>query len=144
MGIMNKAENKAEDIHQKQAVEARSRYYLYVMEQEGCTLEEAVNLCTGQTEPPVAEYMLGWKLADPFVQLGLFHSGKKVRERYIRHLEKDMTPEELKLFREDVLTQDNVARFKAALDAKSEEHEKKKAERKAERERKKAERKARK
>ncbi len=127
MGIKDRIIDKAEDTQVRLAAEARSRFYLWVMKEEGCDLDRAVDLCLGETDPVVPEYTLGWKLADPIVQLGLFNSGEKTREKFIKKLEEDLTPEELKLFREEVLTQNAKDRFDSAMEERKAAREAKKA-----------------
>ena len=109
------AEEKAILDKSNKAAMARSRYYHYVAKEEGCSLDDAVEICAGRTDPQMPEYMVGFKICDPYVQLGLFMSGKEVRERYIRHLEDEMTPAEIELFRTTVLTESAIEKFKKEL-----------------------------
>lgn len=106
---------KAELDKAQKAALARARYYQYVANEENCTLEKAVEICAGRTDPQMPEYMLGFKICDPYVQIGLFASGKEIRERYRRHLEGDMTPAEIELFHKDVLTESAIKRFREEL-----------------------------
>lgn len=105
MGIKEISIEKAELDRANRAAIARAKYYNWVANEENCTLEEAREICAGRTDPQRPEYMVGFKICDPYVQIGLFASGQEVRERYQRHLEEDMTPAEVELFRSEVLTE---------------------------------------
>lgn len=109
---------KAELDKAQKAAMARARYYQYVAAEENCDLETAIEICAGRTDPQQPEYMLGFKICDPYVQIGLFASGKEVRERFRRHLEEDMTPAEIELFHKDVLTESAIKRFREELKIK--------------------------
>lgn len=113
--IKDKAIEKAELDRAQKAAMARARYYRYVANEEKCDLETAREICAGRTDPQMPEYMLGFKICDPYVQIGLFASGEEVRERYCRHLVKDMTPAEIELFYKDVLTESAIERFNREL-----------------------------
>lgn len=115
MKLSEMTEEKATLDKANKAAMARSRYYQYVAKEEGCSLEDAVEICAGRTDPQLPEYMVGFKICDPYVQLGLFMSGKEVRDRYVRHLEEEMTPAEIELFRTTVLTESAIKRFKKEL-----------------------------
>lgn len=115
MGIKEISIEKAELDRANRAAIARAKYYNWVANEENCTLEEAREICAGRTDPQKPEYMVGFKICDPYVQIGLYASGQEVRERYQRHLEEDMTPAEIELFHKDVLTESAIKRFKKEL-----------------------------
>lgn len=96
-----KIEDKAWQLTDTLAAQARSKYIVWIMKEEGVDYETAVALATGKTDPIEYEFTLGYKLADPILQIAMSaQPGKKNRELAIANFEKTLEPEELKLFRE--------------------------------------------
>lgn len=102
MKTKNKIEDKAWQLTDTLAAQARSKYIAWVMKEEEVDYETAVALATGKTDPIEYEFTLGYKLADPILQIAMSaQPGKKNRELAIANFEKTLGPEELKLFREN-------------------------------------------
>lgn len=123
--IRNKTEEAAIGLQTQLAAQAQIKYVYKVMEWEECDWEEALAICTRRTDPLEPQYSLGYKLADPVWQLAIFgQHNKKKRENAILNFEDLLEEDELKIFREEVLTMNGRQMFRAAL-----KREKKKAKR---------------
>lgn len=98
---------------------------MQVMQWEGCDWETAVSMCDRTSDPVRPDYSLGFKLADPMIQLALWgQPGRKARRKAAEDFETTLEPDELALFREQVQTMKAGQMFKAALKRKSREAEK--------------------
>lgn len=101
MKAKDKIEDKAWQLTDTLAAQARSKYISWIMKEEEVDYETAVALATGKTDPIEYEFTLGYKLADPILQIAMSaQPGRKNRELAIANFEKTLEPEELKLFRE--------------------------------------------
>lgn len=101
MKTKDKIEDKAWQLTDTLAAQARSKYVAWIMKEEEVDYETAVALATGKTDPIEYEFTLGYKLADPILQIAMSaQPGRKNRELAIANFEKTLEPEELKLFRE--------------------------------------------
>lgn len=97
---------------------------MQVMEWEQCDWETAVSMCDRTSDPVRPDYSLGFKLADPMIQLALWgQPGKKARRRAAEDFEATLEPDELELFREQVQTMKAGQMLKSALKKKSREAE---------------------
>lgn len=106
---------KAIDINNRLSDEAKSRYIHWVAKEENCSVSEAIDICTGQTDPVQDEYVIGYMTSDVSVLMGLYLSGKKQRDLYARQLESKMTESQIAIFREKVLTESAAKMFKEKL-----------------------------
>lgn len=122
--IKDKSVNFVDGVHNRTAAEGRARFYRFVMAEEGCTLDEAIEICAGRTDPVQDEYVVGFILSDPVNVMGIYYSGKKQREKYARHLEEGMTPSQIAIFREKVLTESGRSVFKKRLKKERKKHDK--------------------
>lgn len=113
--IKDQAVEKAERLQWELASAAQAKFYNQVMEWEGCDYETAVKMCTGESDPIRPEYTLGLKLADPLLQLSMSFQGKKRRAEAVERFRSTLTPEELKLYDEQVAPMSMGKKFKAAL-----------------------------
>ena len=78
--IRNKIDDRALQMQQDLANQAQMRYIQWLMKEEECDYEMAIAIVMGNTDPLEPEYMLGYKLADPVLQIALFKQlSKKAR-----------------------------------------------------------------
>lgn len=104
MTISNRLTTKIESVTDAATLQGQTKFITNVMEWENCTWEEAQKICHGETEPIQYEYTLGYKLSDPVWVLGMTKQVKKKwREEAIKNFEKMLCPEELEIFRRDVI-----------------------------------------
>lgn len=104
------------DLHDKLQAEGQIRFINWVMKEEEVDWEMACAICTGRAEPREPEYTLGYKLADPMYMMAMnAQASKKKRQQAIENFEKTLEPDELELFRKDVLGTSTAEKFKAAL-----------------------------
>lgn len=113
---------KAEEMRWKLHAEAASRFIWKVQEEDNISYEEQRSLCVGESEPVDYHYTLGYKLQDPIVQLGLWGPGtKKAKEKVAKMFEAELTPEEIEIFRNEVLVEKNKRQFRGAMKKAKEE-----------------------
>ena len=72
MGIKSRIEDRATQLQSDLAAQAQMKYIQWLMKEEECDYEMAMAIVMGNTDPLEPEYMLGFKLADPVLQLALF------------------------------------------------------------------------
>ena len=108
--VSEKMERRAQDLQARLAIEAQRRYVNWVikdiLKEEGIKIDydTAWAVCTGQsidedTGKPEYEYMLGFKLADPVIQLALFKQrDKEARKRAAFNFAQGLSEEEKTLF----------------------------------------------
>lgn len=117
--ILEMSREKAWELHDRLQGEAGVRFISQVMEWEGCDFDTARAMCDRSSDPVRPEYSLGWKLADPMTQLAMWgQPGKKARRKAVEDFELRLEPDELELFRRDVLPMRARDKFKAALKRK--------------------------
>lgn len=110
------AEERAWELHDRLQSEAQTKFIYQVMEDEDVDWTVARAICLGRTDPKEPEYTLGYKLADPMIMMAMFSQpGRKARQQAIENFEKDLDEDELRLFREQVLTMNTRDRFRSAL-----------------------------
>lgn len=107
MAILTKAKTKIEDKVMKTAdavtLKGQTDFIYNVMKWENVSFEEAQNICHGQTNPPMWEYTLGYKMSDAIWMMGMtVQRGKKARAKAVENFRKMLTPEELELFDKEV------------------------------------------
>lgn len=100
MGIGQKIVDTAQDLEMKERV----KFVQWVSDEEHIEFDDAWLICTGQDPARVMpEYSLGFKLASPLVQTGLYlQPGKKNRQKYRDNFKSELTPAELQLFENEV------------------------------------------
>lgn len=107
---------KAEDLRERLKAEAQAKFIRKVAAEDGIPWEDAYNLCLGLTDPVDHHYTLGYKLADPVLQTGLWGPGtKKEKAKVQRMLEAELCPEEIRILHEDVLPIKPGKAFRAEL-----------------------------
>ena len=113
MGIKTRIEDRATQLQQDLAVQAQMRFIQWLMKEEECDYEEAIAIVLGNTDPREPEYMLGYKLADPVLQLALFKQHpKKSRIQAAKNFSETLTEEERILFWSEVFNEETAGKFK--------------------------------
>lgn len=103
MTLRSKARDLLENTNARQQIagQGQAKFIQNVMQWEEVDYDEAVRICTGQTDPIIYEYTLGYKLADPIWSVGIFQQpGAKARARAAANFRKQLCPEEEILFDE--------------------------------------------
>lgn len=101
MKLKSKIEDRAWQLTDTLAAQARTKYIEWIMKEEDVDFETALALATGKTDPIEYEFTLGYKLADPIIQMAMAaQPGRKNREAAVAAFEATLDPEELRLFRE--------------------------------------------
>lgn len=101
MTIREKAAERAEMSEARDYLRGKGQlqFVQNVMEWESCSLDEAMLYCTGKTDPVHHEYTLGYKLADPVWNTGIYKQiGHHARAKAAANFRKLLTPEEDELF----------------------------------------------
>lgn len=101
MTIRSKAAERAANSAVREYAKAKGQgsFLADVARWENCSLDEAMAICTGKTDPIRWEYTLGYKLADPVWNIGIYKQlGNKARAKAARNFRKLLTPEEDEIF----------------------------------------------
>ena len=116
--IRSKIDDRALQLQQDLANQAQMRYIQWLMKEEECDYEMAIAIVMGNTDPLEPEYMLGYKLADPVLQIALFKQlSKKARMQAAQNFAATLSePEEL-IFWTEVFNPENAKQFKKAYKA---------------------------
>ena len=113
MGIRSKIEDKAMDTQSILAAQAQAKYLTWLMKEEECSYEEALAIVQGRTDPLEPEYMLGFKLADPVLQIALFKQvSKKSRKQAAENFAATLSEEERILFWNEVFNEETGKKFR--------------------------------
>ena len=113
MGIKTKMEDRATQIQSDLAAQAQMKYIQWLMKEEDCDYEMAIAIVTGNTDPLEPEYMLGYKLADPVLQIALFKQiSKKKRRQAAMNFADTLSDREKELFWNEVFNEENAKMFK--------------------------------
>ena len=113
MGIKTKIEDRATQLQSDLAAQAQAKYLQWLMKEEECDYEMALAIVTGNTDPIEYEYMLGFKLADPVLQLALFKQfSKKARRQAALNFAYTLSDEEKIIFWRDVFNNETAGQFK--------------------------------
>lgn len=111
--------DKAFELHDKLQGEAQVKFIQHVMKEEEVDWDMAYAICIGRCEPREPEYTLGYKLSDPMMLLAMFKQpGRKARAQAVANFEEGLEPDELELFRSEVLNTSTRGQLKAALHRK--------------------------
>ena len=114
MGIKMKIEDRATQLQSDLAAQAQMKFIQYVMKEEECDYEMAIAIVTGNTDPLEPEYMLGYKLADPVLQIALFKQvSKKSRRQAAENFAATLSEVEKDLFWSEVFNEQTGKQFKA-------------------------------
>jgi len=114
MGIKTKVEDKAMQKQQELAALAQMEYIRWLMKEEECDYEMAIAIVMGNTDPLEPEYMLGYKLADPVLQIALFKQiSKKARKQAALNFADTLSDVEKDLFWNEVFNEKTAKQFKS-------------------------------
>ena len=115
MKIRDKTEEKAEAMTVQLRYQAQIKYVKWLMKEEDVDQEEALAICEGRTDPIEYKYMLGYKLADPVLQIALFKQlSKKSRIQAAKNFAETLSDEEREIFYGKVFNEDTAGKFKNA------------------------------
>lgn len=116
MGIKSKIYDKAEATTVQLRYQAQAKYIKWLMKEEDVDEHMAWAIVEGRTEEIEWEYVLGFKLADPVLQLALFsqHS-KTARRQAAENFAKTLSEEEKEIFFTQVFDETNAAKFKKKM-----------------------------
>lgn len=113
MGIKTKIEDRAMELQSTLAGQAQMDFLKWVMKEEECDYEMAFAICSGNTDPIEYEYMLGFKLADPVLQIALFKQiSKKSRRQAAENFAATLSDPEKDLFWNEVFNEKTGKQFK--------------------------------
>ena len=116
--IRAKIDDRALQLQQDLANQAQMKYIQWLMKEEECDYEMAIAIVMGNTDPLEPEYMLGYKLADPVLQIALFKQiSKKARMQAAQNFAATLSEEEEKIFWTEVFNPENAKQFKKAYKA---------------------------
>ena len=127
MGIKQRTEDKAQLLTDNLQVQAQGKFIKWLMEEEDVDYETAWAIVEGRTDPPEYEYMLGFKLANPVLQLALFSQiSKERRKQAAANFAAGLSDPERELFYSQVFDEKNAKKFKDALKKEKRKGRKKK------------------
>ena len=116
--IRNKIDDRALQLQQDLANQAQMKYIQWLMKEEECDYEMAIAIVMGNTDPLEPEYMLGYKLADPVLQIALFKQlSKKARMQAAQNFAATLSEQEELIFWTEVFNPENAKQFKKAYKA---------------------------
>ena len=115
MKIRDKTEEKAEAMTIQLRYQAQAKFIKWLMKEEECDESEAWAIVEGRTDPIEHEYMLGFKLADPVLQIALFKQlSKKSRIQAAKNFAETLSDEEREIFYGKVFNEETAGKFKNA------------------------------
>ena len=118
MGIKSRIEDRAMQLQSDLAAQSQMKYIQWLMKEEKCDYEVAMAIVMGNTDPLEPEYMLGFKLADPVVQIALFKQvSKKSRRQAAENFAATLSDPEKDLFWNEVFNEETGKQFKKAYKA---------------------------
>ena len=116
--IRAKIEDRAMQLQSDLAAQAQMKFIQWLMKEEECDYEMAMAIVMGNTDPLEPEYMLGFKLADPVVQIALFKQvSKKSRRQAAENFAATLSDPEKDLFWNEVFNEETGKQFKKAYKA---------------------------
>ena len=114
--IRTKVDDRALQLQQDLAAQAQMKYISWLMKEEECDYEMALAIVLGNTDPLEPEYMLGYKLADPVLQLALFKQHpKSSRVQAAKNFAATLSDREKDLFYSEVFNEETAGKFKKDL-----------------------------
>ena len=109
-------ELKAMDFHTDTASRAQLKYVHWLAKEDNISIDEAWNQCLGNSDPVNPDHTLGYKLADPVLQIALFGQlRKEKRIQAAKNFAATLSDEERKRFYESVFNEETGQKFKDAL-----------------------------
>lgn len=116
MGIKSKIEDKAQETTDTLQFQAQARFIKWLMKEEDVDQETAWAIVEGRTDPPEYDYMLGFKLANPVLQLALFSQiSKEKRKQAAENFAATLSDPERELFYSEVFDEKNAKKFKDVM-----------------------------
>ena len=116
--IRAKIEGRAMQLQSDLAAQSQMKYIQWLMKEEECDYEMAMAIVQGNTDPLEPEYMLGFKLADPVLQIALFKQvSKKSRKQAAENFAATLSDPEKDLFWNEVFNEETGKQFKKAYKA---------------------------
>ena len=113
MGIKTRIEDRATQLQSDLAAQAQMKFIQWLMKEEECDYEMAMAIVQGNTDPLEPEYMLGFKLADPVLQIALFKQvSKKSRKQAAENFAATLSEEERILFWNEVFNEETGKKFR--------------------------------
>ena len=111
--IRAKIEDRATQLQSDLAAQAQMKFIQWLMKEEECDYEMAMAIVQGNTDPLEPEYMLGFKLADPVLQIALFKQvSKKSRKQAAENFAATLSEEERILFWNEVFNEETGKKFR--------------------------------
>lgn len=109
-------ELKAMNLQSDMASRAQLRYVHWLAKEDGISIDEAWNQCLGNSDPVNPDHTLGYKIADPVLQLALFGQlSKAKRIQAAKNFAATLTDEERERFYKEVFNEETGQKFKNAL-----------------------------
>lgn len=105
-------EIKALDLTAQLRTQAQNKFVKDMAKDEGVDYYTMLLKCTGQTDPVDYHYTLGYKMSNPVFMIAMNLQKKSNREKAIENFKKELCPEELKIFEEEVVTENMRTNFK--------------------------------
>lgn len=116
MSIKDRTEEKAQTVTDILQVQAQSKFIEWVMKEEDIDYDTAWAICMGNTDPKEYDYMLGFKLANPVLQIALFKQiSKKARIQAAKNFAAGLSDEERDLFYGQIFNEETAGKFKKAM-----------------------------
>lgn len=114
--IRDKTEEKAQELTTKLQYQAQVKYIKWLMKEEECDETMAWAIVEGRTDPLEPKYMLGFKLANPVLDIALFKQiYKKARIQAAKNFADTLSDAEREIFYSEVFNEETAAQFKSAL-----------------------------
>lgn len=118
MGIKARVEDRATQLQSDLAAQAQMKFISWLMKEEECDYEMAMAIVMGNTDPLEPKYMLGFKLADPVLQIALFKQiSKKARKQAAENFAATLSDQEKDLFWSEVFNAETGKQFRKAYKA---------------------------
>ena len=123
MGIKTKIEEHAMQLQSDMAAQSQVKYLEWLMKEEDCDYEMALAIVMGNTDPLEPEYMLGYKMTDPVLQIALFKQlSKKARRQAAENFAATLSDKEKDLFYTQVFNEETGKQFKKELKKEKKRH----------------------
>lgn len=124
MKIRDKTEEKAEAMTLQLQYQAQTKFIKWLMKEEKCDETMAWAIVEGRTDPLEPKYMLGFKLANPVLDIALFKQvSKKSRIQAAKNFADTLSDPEREIFYSEVFNEETAAQFKTALKKEKKKHE---------------------
>lgn len=116
MRIKTKIEERAVSVQSTLTAQAQAKFITWLMNEEKVDYSTAIAIVEARTDPVEWDYVLGFKLADPVLQIALFKQpSKKQRRNAAANFRDTLAPEERILFDNEVFNEETAGKFKQKL-----------------------------